>query len=122
MVNCITNNTDVKQVSFSNPLHYSMTAKKTLTKKSAQKSLLKHKQHQNSTFQDHNVPKVPSMHHSATEDHSLQDHVSNITVKNEQDIVSPKSFDTTGNMPGVYTICLDHSFPPVQHARHKVPH
>ena len=35
LVNSITNNPDVKQVSFSNPLHYSMTAKKTPTKKSA---------------------------------------------------------------------------------------
>ena len=90
MVNSITNNTDVKQVSFSNPLHYSLTAKKTPTKKSAQKSLLKYKQHQNSTFQDHNVPKVPLLHHSAIGNHSLQDHVSNITVKDVQDIVSLK--------------------------------
>ena len=43
-----------------------------------------------------------------------------------QDIISltitfPQSFDTTGNMPGVYTICLDPSVPPVQHAHCKVP-
>ena len=43
-----------------------------------------------------------------------------------QDIISlkiafPQSFDTTGNMPGVYTIHLDPSVPPVQHAHHKVP-
>ena len=81
MVNSITNNTDVKQVSFSNLLHYSMTAKKMPTKKSAWESHLKHKQQQNSAFPDHNVPKVPSLHHSAIENHSLQDHVSNITVK-----------------------------------------
>ena len=43
-----------------------------------------------------------------------------------QDIISlkiafPQSFDTTGNMPWVYTICLDPSVPPVQHAHCKVP-
>ena len=125
MVNSITNNKDVKQVSFSNALHYNVTAKKTPTKKSTWKSLLKCKQHQNSTFQDHNVPKVLSLHYSAIENHSLQDHVSSITVKDVQDIVSlkkafPKSFDTTGNMPGMYTICFDPSFFPVQHTSCKV--
>ena len=115
-INSIPNNTDVKQVSLSNPLHYSVTAKKSPTKKSAWKSPLKCKQHQNSTFQDLNAPKVSSLHHSAIGNHSLQDHVSNITVKDVWDIVSlkkafPTSFDTKGNMPGVYTICLDPSFP-----------
>ena len=33
----------------------------------------------------------------------------------------PKSFDHVGNMPGIYTICLDPSVPPAQHARRKVP-
>ena len=33
----------------------------------------------------------------------------------------PKSFDTTGNMHGEYSICLDPSFPPVQYARREVP-
>ena len=36
-------------------------------------------------------------------------------------IAFPHSFDTTGNMPGVYTICLDPSVPPVQYAYCKVP-
>ena len=58
------------------------------------------------------------------ENNSLQDH--NVTVKEVQDIVSlknafPQSFDTIGNMPGVYTICLDPSVPPVQHTTCKVP-
>ena len=43
-----------------------------------------------------------------------------------QDIVSlknafPESFDTSGNMPGEYTIHLNPSFPPVQCTRRKVP-
>ena len=33
----------------------------------------------------------------------------------------PNSFDQVGNMPGTYTICLDPSVPPPQHARRKVP-
>ena len=33
----------------------------------------------------------------------------------------PKSFDCVGNMPGTYTIWLDPSVPPTQHARRKVP-
>ena len=36
-------------------------------------------------------------------------------------IAFPQSFDTTGNMPGVYAICLDPSVPPVQYAHCKVP-
>ena len=33
----------------------------------------------------------------------------------------PNSFDHVGNMPGTYTICLDPSVPPAQHARSRVP-
>ena len=33
----------------------------------------------------------------------------------------PNSFDHVGNMPGTYTMCLDPSVPPAQHARRKVP-
>ena len=32
----------------------------------------------------------------------------------------PTSFDTVGNMPGKYSIKIDTTVPPVQHARHKV--
>ena len=134
VVDSITNTPYVKQVSFSTPLHYRTTAKKMQTKKSILKSLMKHKHQQNSTFQDHNVLKVQSLQDypapfqdpSTLKNHSLQDHSPNISVKDVQDIVSlkkafPKSFDTTGNMPGVYAIGLDPSFPPIQHARRKVP-
>ena len=72
----------------------------------------------NEPLQDHG--------NSAIGNNSFQDHGSIITVKHVQDIVSlkkafPQSFDTTGNMPGEYTIHLDPSFPPLQHARCKVP-
>ena len=46
-----------------------------------------------------------------------QDH---LTTADVRDIIAlkhafPTSFDTTGNMPGEYTIHLDPSIPPVQH-------
>ena len=54
---------------------------------------------------------------------SFQDH---FTTADVHDIVAmkkvfPKSFDHVGNMPGTYTMCLDPSVPPAQHARRKVP-
>ena len=53
----------------------------------------------------------------------FQDH---FTAADVCDIVAmkkafPKSFDHVGNMPGTYTICLDPSVSPAQHARRKVP-
>ena len=56
---------------------------------------------------------------------SFQDH--NVNVKDVRDIISlkttfPQSFDTTGNMPGVYTICLDPSVPPVHTCSLQGPH
>ena len=53
----------------------------------------------------------------------FQDH---FTAADVCDIIAmkkafPKSFDHVGNMPGTYTICLDPSVPPAQHARRKVP-
>ena len=74
MVHSITNNPDTKQVSFSNPLHYSNTAKKSPTKKSPKKSLLKCQhtrykafQDHNSALQDHDAPKVTPLHNSTNE-------------------------------------------------------
>ena len=68
------------------------------------------------SFQDHTT--------KSSKKQSFQDH--NVNVKDVQDIISlksafPQSFDTTGNMPGVYTIHLDPSVPQVQHAHDKVP-
>ena len=73
---------------------------------------------ENSSFQDH-----PSWQQNSIENHSLQDHFSTKDVK---DIFSlkqafPASFDTVGNMSGKYTIHLDPTVMPVQHARCKVP-
>ena len=88
---------------------------------------------ENSTFQDHALEVTPQhIGNNALQDptskyvknKSFLDH--KYSVKDVQDIISlenafPQSFDTTGNMPGVYTICLDPSVPQVQHARCKVP-
>ena len=105
---------------------------------------------ENNTFQDHATTETPTtIEYSTFQDlalevtpqhignNALQDPTSkyiknksfqghNYSVKDVQDIISlnnafPQSFDTTGNMPGMYTICLDPSVPPVQHARCKVP-
>ena len=47
-----------------------------------------------------------------------------LTSADVRDIIAlkhtfPTSFDTTGNMPGEYTLCVDPSRPPVQHAHRK---
>ena len=74
-------------------------------------------------FQDHESPTAPFQDHKSPINHVLQDHLSTESVK---DIIAlknafPNSFDTTGNMPGQYTIRVDTSIHPVQHARRKVP-
>ena len=91
------------------------------------------KHSKNYSFQDHSSKvKCQFTHKHALQDptakssqkQSFQDH--NVSVKDVRDIISlkiafPHSFDTTGNIPGVYTICLDPSVPPVQHAHCKIP-
>ena len=78
---------------------------------------------ENDTFQDHASSQDHFSIPKQIENNTFQDHFS---VKDVQDIISlkkafPHSFDTTGSMPGVYTIRLDPSVSPVQHARRKVP-
>ena len=60
-------------------------------------------------FQDHKMQIIPSS----------QDH---LTTADVRDIIAlkhafPASFDTTGNMPGEYTICVDPSILQVQHTQ-----
>ena len=77
---------------------------------------------ENNSFQDHS-----SQDHlwqqNSIENHSLQDHsstkMSEIFFSLKQ--AFPTSFHTVGNMSGKYTIHLDHTVTPVQHARCKVP-
>ena len=61
--------------------------------------------------------------HESSQKQLFQDH---FTAAGVCDIIAmkeafPKSFDHVGNMPGTYTIHLDPSVPPAQHARRKVP-
>ena len=60
---------------------------------------------------------------TSLKNHSFQDHSS---IKDVKDIFSlkqafPSSFDTVGNKPGKYSIKIDPTVLPVQHARCKVP-
>ena len=74
-------------------------------------------------FQDHKSSTAPFQDHKSPINHVSQDH---LTTDSVTDIIAlknvfPNSFDTTGNMPGQYTIRVDTSIHPVQHARRKVP-
>ena len=60
---------------------------------------------------------------NSSQKQSFQEHFTTADVRH---IVAmkkafPKSFDHVGNMPGTYTIHLDPSVPPAQHARREVP-
>ena len=74
-------------------------------------------------FQDHKQPVAPFQYHKVQIIPPSQDHLSTADVR---DIITlkhafPTSVDTTGNMPGEYTIHVDPSISPVQHACRKVP-
>ena len=76
-----------------------------------------------SPFQDHKLSTAPFKDHKMPTNNVSQDHLTTESVK---DIIAlknafPNSFDTTGNMPGQYTIKVDTSIHPVQHTRRKVP-
>ena len=83
---------------------------------SSQKQSFQDHSEQNNSFQDHSMQ-------DSSQKQLFQDH---FTTADAHDIVAikkafPKSFDHVGNMPGTYTIHLDPSVPPAQHARRKVP-
>ena len=74
-------------------------------------------------FQNHKSSTAPFQDHKMPINHVSQDH---ITTESVRDIIAlkstfPNSFDTTGSMPGQYTIRVDLSIYPVQHTRRKVP-
>ena len=61
--------------------------------------------------------------HNLLKKQPFQDHP---TTEDVKDIIAikkafPESFDRVGSLPGIYTMHLDPSIPPVQHARRKVP-
>ena len=74
-------------------------------------------------FQDHKQPIAPFQEHKAQIIPSSQDQ---ITTADVRDIIAlkhtfPTSLNTTGNIPEEYTIHVDPSIHPVQHAHRKVP-
>ena len=95
---------------------------------------IQQKHSKNYSFQGHSSKvKCQSTHKHALQDptakgskkQSFQDH--DVSVEDEQDIISlkiafPHLFDTTGNMPGVYSICLDPSVPPRSTCSLQGPH
>ena len=69
-------------------------------------------------FKTINMVIAPFQDHKLPINHVSQDH---LTTESVRDIIAlknafPNSFNTTGNMPGQYTIRVDSSIPPVQHA------
>ena len=73
-------------------------------------------------FQEHKQSKAPFQDHKLPANPISQDH---LTTADVRDIIAlktafPNSFDTTGNMPGQYTMRVDSSVRPVQHAQRKV--
>ena len=76
-----------------------------------------------SPFQDHKQPLAPFQDCKVQIVHPSEDHLSAADVR---DIIAlkhtfPTSFDSTGNIPGEYTICVDPAVPPVQYVCRKVP-
>ena len=134
-----------KHVTFKMPLH---TYKPDTPKNTGQhplKSAIKKQPFQDQTpqkqsFQDHPAAessKLQSFQDQSEQENALQDHSrlessakqlfqDHFTTDDVCYIIAmkkafPKSFDCVGNMLGTYTIRLDPSVPPAQHARRKVP-
>ena len=75
-------------------------------------------------FQDHKQLIAPFWDHKLPTNHVSQDHLTTADVRDKIVLKNafPNSLDNTGNMPGQYTIRVDSSVPPVQHAQRKVPY
>ena len=134
-----------KHVTFGTPLHTSRPVKPKNTGQHPLKPAIKKQPFQDQTpqkqsFQDHlaaESSQEQSFQDHSEQNNSLQDHSmqessqkqlfqDHFTAPDVCDIIAmkkafPKSSDHVGNMPGTYTICLDPSVPPAQHARRKVP-
>ena len=106
----------IKKQSFQDQSLQKQSFQDHLVRESSQKQSFQDHSLQNHSFQDHSMQ-------DSSQKQSLQDY---FTTTDACDIVAMKkafhnSFDHVGNMPGTYTICLDPSVPPAQHARRKVP-
>ena len=127
-----------KKVTFSTPLHAGKTKQSVRSSSAPPKSAIKNKPFQDHSSQDHSLQNYATIENKPFQDHSLQDHLwqhnsinnhsfqDHFSIKDVTDIFAlkqafPTSFDTVGNVPGKYSIKIDSTVPPVQHARHKVP-
>ena len=134
-----------KHITFRTPLHTYRSVKPKNTGQHLLKPVIKKQPFQYQTlqkqsFQDHPAAESskiqPLQDHSeqknALQEHSRQESLQkqlfqdHFTTDDVHDIIAmkkvfTKSFDHVGNMPGTYTIWLDPSVPPAQHARRKVP-
>ena len=115
--------TTKKRVTFRTPIHTCRPVKKNTRQPQPLKSAIK-----KHTLQDHGADSslkqlLQDSGTQSSKKQPFQDHPSTEDVK---DIIAiekafPESFDHVGNLPGIYTMHLDPSIPPVQHARRKVP-
>ena len=120
-----------KHVTFRTPLHMYRPIKpkntgQHLLKPAIEKQPFQDQTPQNQSFQDHSEQNNSLQDQSMQESSQKQLFQDHFTAADVCDIIAmkkafPKSFDHVGNMPGTYTICLDPSVSPAQHARRKVP-
>ena len=89
VIDSITDCSNIKQVSFSTPLHSSTTTKKVPAHETKTEASPEAKTASEQHIQDHNALQVPSLQdhkspfldYSSQKNHSLQDHFSDISVK-----------------------------------------
>ena len=76
-----------------------------------------------SPLQDHSTGVALLHDHNSKSVAPSQDHLSLEDIKDILTLIkhSPLSFDVVDNMPGEYSIHLDHRVPPVQHPRCNIP-
>ena len=74
-------------------------------------------------FQDYKQPITPFQDHKVQIVLTSQDHLTTTDVIDMTALkhAFPTGFDTTGKMPGEYTICVDSLIPLVLHTDRKVP-
>ena len=128
--------TTKKHVTFRTPIHTYRPVKKNTGKPQPLKSAIKKHtlqdqradSSQKQSLQDHgeHSSKTQSLQDHGTQSSKKQPFQDHPTTEDVKDIIAikktfPESFDHVGSLPGIYTMHLNPSIPPVQHARRKVP-
>ena len=106
----------IKKQPFQDQTPHNQSFQDHLAAESSQKQSFQNHSEQNNALQDHS--RQESSQKQLFQDHFTTDDVHDIIAMKK---AFPMSFDHVGNMPGTYTIHLDPSVPPAQHARRKVP-